>query len=162
MQTRKEGADISAGINENLNSNKADSSPCFQSQNGARKDDMNNPITSERIFRYLDTHENPQNDGSGCDGSETQMDPTSSPLGPGLKSPKSDTPLVKPGLVRETIVKWVRATRSITQSNELAQTTKLGKRHAEAYVNEQIVAKRRPRNSEHGDSNTCPTVEAVQ
>ena len=162
MQTGKEGTDILAGISENLNSNKADSLPCCQSQNGARKDDMNNPITSERIFRDLDTHENPQNDGSGCDGSETQMDPTSSPLGPGLKSPKRDTLLVKPGLMRETSVKWARATQSSVQSDEFVHPTNLGKRHAEAFVHELLEAKRWSKNTEHGDSSTSPTVEAVQ
>ena len=57
-----------ADINEDLNLNKADSSPCFQSQNCARKDDLINPITSERISRDLDTHENPQTYGSGYKG----------------------------------------------------------------------------------------------
>ena len=90
------------------------------------------------------------------------MDPTSSSRGPGLKSPKHDTPLVKPSLVRETLVKWARATQSSVQSDELVHPTNLGKRHAEAFVHEQLEAKRRPRNSEHGDSSTSPTVEAVQ
>ena len=161
-QLGKEGADVSANINENLNSNKADSSPCFQSQNWACKDNTINPITSEHIFRDLDTHENSQNDGMGCDVNEEQVDLTSSPFGLGLKSPKNDIPVVKPSLVRETAVKWVRATRSIIQSDDLAQTTNLGKRNAKALVCKHSEAKCRPRKSENAFSQTCPTAEAIQ
>ena len=90
------------------------------------------------------------------------MDPTSSPYGPGLKSPNYDTPLVKPGLVRETSDKWARATRSSVKSDELVHPTNLGKRHAKAFVHKLLEAKRRSKNSEHGDSSTSPTVEVVQ
>ena len=160
VQTETEGADISAGINNDLNLNREDSSPCFQSQNEARTVDMQNPINLERIFGDLETHENPQHFGPGCVGNETTMDPTSSPCGPGIKSPNRDTPLVNPGLVRETSDKWARATRSSVKSDELAHPTNLGKRHAE--VHELLEAKRRSKNSEHGDSSTSPTVEVVQ
>ena len=90
------------------------------------------------------------------------MDPTSSPCGPRLKSPNCDTPLVKPGLVRETSNKWVRATRSNTKEDDLVHPASLGKRHAETFIHELLEAKRRFRNIEHDDSRTSPTVEAVQ
>jgi len=90
------------------------------------------------------------------------VDPNTSHFGPGLKSPMNDVPIVKPGLVRETAVKWVRATHPFSPSDDLAQKTNLGKRHAEASVCDHSEAKHRPLNSENACSQTCPTVEAAQ
>ena len=62
------------------------------------------------------------------------MDPNNSHFGPGLKSPTNDALAVKPGLVKETVVKWVRATCPFNPSNDLAQKANLGKCHSEASV----------------------------
>ena len=123
---------------------------------------MHNPINSERIFGDLKTQENSQQIGPDCVGNETNGGPTSSFCGPGLKSPTCDTPLVKPGLVRETSNKWVRATRSNAKADELVHPANLGKCHAETFIHELLEAKRRFKNTEHDDSRTSPTVEAVQ
>ena len=64
-QPSKEGADVLADINANLNSNKVDSTLIFQSQQWTKKDETSNPITSERIFRDLDMQETFQNDEAG-------------------------------------------------------------------------------------------------
>ena len=82
------------------------------------------------------------------------MDPNNSHFGPGLKSPTNDAPAVKPGLVKETVVKWVKATRPFNPSDDLAQKTNLGKHHSEASVCEQSKAKRRPKKSENACSQT--------
>ena len=90
------------------------------------------------------------------------MDPNNSHFGPGLKSPTNDALIVKPSLVRETVVKWVKATRPFNPSDDLAQKTNLGKHHSEASVCEHSKAKRRPKKYENTCSQTCPTMEAAQ
>lgn len=90
------------------------------------------------------------------------MDPNNSHFGLGLKSPTNDAPVVKPSLVRETTVKWVRATRPFNPPDDLAQKTNLGKHHSEASVCEHSETKRRPKKSENACSQTCPMVEAAQ
>ena len=52
----KEGASSLADINADLNSNKLDSTPSFQSQNDAINDDTINPINLERTSRDSDLH----------------------------------------------------------------------------------------------------------
>ena len=145
-----------------LNSNKADSTPIFQSQQWTNKDETSNRITLEHIFRDLDTLETFQNDGAGYDDIEEQVDPNNSHFGPGSKSPTNDAPIVKPGLVRETAVKWVRATRPFNPYDDLAQKTNLEKRHSGASICEHSEAKRCPKKSENACSQTCPMVEATQ
>lgn len=162
VQTSKEGAKVTTNINEDLNSNKADSMPIFQSQTWVNKEETTNPITQEQIFRDFDTHENLQTDEAGYEGTEEHVDPHNSQFGPGSKSPKTDAPGVKSGLVRETIAKWVRATRPISPSGDLVHKMNLGKHHFEATVCDYSEANRRPKKSENTRSQPHPTMEAVQ
>ena len=46
-QPSKEGVDVLVDINANLNSNKANSTPIFQSQQWTKKDETSNPIKYE-------------------------------------------------------------------------------------------------------------------
>nr|POE89084.1 hypothetical protein CFP56_76485 [Quercus suber] len=162
VQTSKEGVKVTTNINEDLNSNKADSTPIFQSQTWVNKEETTNPITQEQIFRDLDMHENLQTDEVGYEGTEEHVDPHNSQFVPRSKSPKTNAPGVKLGLVRETVAKWVKATRPISPSGDLVHKTNLGKHHFEATVYDYSEANRRPKKSENACSQPHPTMEAVQ
>ena len=158
----KEGASSPVNINADLNSDKPDSMPSFQSQNDAINIDTINPINLERTSRDFDLHEDSQHgeavlddmmDSTECNKVHVRLSPTS------LDNKAS---FVRPGLVSEATAKWVRITQPISLYVEVAPNAQLGKRHVEAYSTKHLEATCRSQQNVVPQLLTFSTVKADQ
>nr|POE91849.1 putative ribonuclease h protein [Quercus suber] len=139
----KEDASNLGNINADLNSDKANSTPYFQSQEDGINDNAINPTITERKIREFDLHEDIQ---QGKNVMEDTVDSTAYHkvnVGPVLNSPENEASFVKPGLVKEVTAKWVRSSRPTSSHVEVNTTAQLGKCHTEASSTEHPEAKRR-------------------
>ena len=139
----KEGASSQVDINADLNSNKPDSTPSFQSQNDAINVDTINPINLERTSMDSDLHEDSQHGEAVLDDTVDSTECNKVHVGLSPTSLDNKTSFVRPGLVSEATTKWVRITRPISSYVEVAPNAQLGKHHVEAYSTEHPEAKRR-------------------